>query len=280
MKKIQFILVTIILISLFACGKKAAAFPLTVISQGEKKLFKQIATQDSGYLQKKEALLILSIAGILDSTNIEYKQYINKSDTIAKYYKRTNNGNCIFCIEYTVDLGCYPSHVLIECSPKGKILEKEVFFNGPNCSVSYNDFYKFGDFFALENCSSGFPSSDGYLYLFKGFPSKDSLNIIPLWCLDIFDEEEDEEGYITNVTWIHCYSTMKLENDSLTVIYISEKGTHVSVENGKEDETEYKIIEKSEPIDVLYIYKNRQWHIADKKQLKKWNHCFEMNVYF
>ena len=236
----------------------------TACSQSEARvgeLFSQIATQDSGYLQKKDALLILSMANVLDSTNIDYERDIKESDTIAKYY-RMNNGNYLFSIEYDI----YYAPILIECSPKGKVLKKEDYFHG--YSGHCRNFYKLGDFFGLEIYDQGFPSANILLYLFKEVTPQDSLNIIPIWHWDIYNEEEDEEGHAINITYIDCSSTMKLENDSLTVTYITEILVMEPVDNEKDDKVVFKVIEEKEPLDVLYIYKNKQWHLADKENLE------------
>ena len=256
-------------------------FPLTVFSQDERELFKRITAQDSGYLQKRDALQILSMADILDSTNIEHEQWIEESDTIAKYYKRTDNENYLFAIKYDIN-ELYHSHILIECSPKGKVLKKEVYYHGTRYAFrnDYCNFYRLGDFFALEVSSNGFPSADVSLYLFKEVTPQDSLNRIPIWSWDIFEEEDDENGHTIKITFIICSSTRKIQNDTLTVTYMSELGVFVPVENGNEDEEEFKIIEKKEPIDVIYVYKNRQWHVPDRESFRKLNNCFDMNVYF
>jgi len=245
-------------------------FPLTVFSQDERELFKRITAQDSGYLQKKEALLILSMAGILDSTNIDHGEWVAESDTLAKYYKRTDNGNYLFAIKFDVD-GTYHSHILIECLPQGKVLKKEIYYHGTEYYFKdyCSNFYKLGDFFALKISSNGFPSADMFLYLFKEVTPQNSLNLIPIWHWDIYDEEDDENGVIIKTIFINCSSTMKLEKDSLIVTYITEIGVFAPVENGNEDEEEFKIIEKKESLDVLYIYKNHQWHLADRENLEK-----------
>ncbi|MCL2132458.1 MAG: hypothetical protein FWH36_08455 [Lentimicrobiaceae bacterium] len=254
------------------------AFYFSSCGQGvdEKDLFKQITAQDSGFLQKKEALQILSMADVIDSTNIDHEKYIKENDTIAKYYKRTDNGNYLFSIKYDVN-ETYHSHILIECSSKGKVLKKEIYYHGTEYCFSnyYSNFYKLGDFFALKICSNGSQTYNTDLYLFKEITSQDSLNMIPVdsWIVDDWD--------IKDIKYVTGSSTMKLENDSLTVTYISETGIFVPVENGNEDEEKFKVIEKKEPLDVIYVYKNQQWHIGNRENYEKLlNYGFDTNVYF
>jgi len=250
---------------------------------GKKALFQQIATQDSGYLQKNDALLILSMANVIDSTDEYFEEnvkdnekYIKESDTIAKYFKM-NNGNYLFLISY--HLGGYSNDILIECSPQGKILNKEIYFMENCCWVKtpYDYFRKFGDFFSLKDCSCAMGGYyTNYLYLFKEFVYRDSINFIPLWCYATETGDYDDEGRIIN--W-GCDGTIKkLENDSLIINYLP-KG-HIWGDEEDYDKI-LKTIEK-ESFDVLYIYKNNQWRIANNEDYEKINNtCFgDVTFYF
>jgi hypothetical protein len=237
------------------------------------KLFKQIATQDSGFLQKREALQILSMAGVLDSTNIENEQWIEESDTIAKYYKN-GNGNYIISIESGF-YGYYEkSNILIEFSPQGKVLNKKIYYHCYCCSPCGN-FNKFGDFFCLEIYSCG---EGGYaetdLLLFKEIAPMDSLKFIPFSCWT------GETGYEDTIEHKHSNLTSigiikKVENDSLIISYSSEETFFVFIGEGRDIEEKVVEIKKQEPFDVLYIYKDNAWHFADEKDYEKFNTtCF------
>jgi len=258
------------LIFLLLTTRLLTAFPQSEARVGE--LFKQIAAQDSGYLQKRDALLILSMANVLDSTNIDYERDIKESDTIAKYY-RMNNGNYLFSIEYGFDDYYYEkSNILIELSPQGKVLKKETFYpcyRGFPCG----NFNKFGNFFCLKfyTCSEG-----GYLettlLLFKEIT--DSLRHIPFSCWTAATGYEDTiEHKHSDLT---CSSVIKkIENDSLIISYSSEVTFFVFIGEGRDIKSKVVDIIKHEPFDILYIYKDNEWHFADEKDYEKFsNTCF------
>jgi len=250
------------------------------ISAKEKKLFKQIIAQDSGFLLKKEALLILSMAEVIDSTNKDHEKYIKECDTIAKYYKKSN-GNYIFSIKYDVD-GLYHSHILIECSPKGKILKKEIYYHGTMYCLEnyYKNFNKFGDFFSLGICSGGMGSSDYFLYIFKEITPEDSLNMIPFYCWisaeGFYDEMSDGKS-----KEMSCYGTIKkIENDSLIISYKQKYDIYVMTGKGRDIKSELLETIERDSFDVLYIYKKNQWRIANREDYKKLGKCgYDMNIY-
>ena len=262
----------------------------------EEMLFKRIIAQDSGFLQKREVFQISAIVNIIDSVNKiendyqkeeyikdgrteeEYSEYLKflddliekkdtENDTIAKYYKRTDNGNYVIAVEYCF-LGYYcNSNILIEISSQGKLLKKEIYYHCYSGRLLGN-FNKFGDFFGLKlsSCSMG-----GYyivsLCIFKEIAPVDSLNQIPFWCYTA--ETDDDTIENKHVSW-GCDGTIKkIENDSLIISYFPK--AYIS-EYGEDSE---EIIEK-EPFDILYIYKNNQWHVADKGEYEKlmWSTCF------
>ena len=249
----------------------------------EEALFKRITAQDSGFLLKKDALLILSMANVIDSTNKDHEKYIKKNDTIAKYYKRTDNGNYLFSIKYDVN-GFYHSHILIECSSKGKILKKEIYYHGTMYCLGnyYKNFNKFGDFFGLGICSGGMGMgmSDYFLYIFKEIAPEDSLNMIPFLCwvsAEGFYDEMTDDKY-KDMT---CYGKIKkLENDSLIISYAQEYDIYVTSGEGRDIKSELLETIKGDSFDVLYIYKNNQWRIASQEDYEKLsNFCYDMNIY-
>jgi hypothetical protein len=76
-----------------------------------------------------------------------------------------------------------------------------------------------------------------------------------------------------NYSQIECNGTIKkIENDSLIINYITEEQIWGDGEDGK-----YQILKtiEKESFDVLYIYKDNQWHIANDEEFDKlWNTCF------
>ena len=252
------------------------AFSQEKNTMSEKELFKHISTQDSGFLLKKEVWQILEIVNIIDSVNKEYeeeyREYItekDENDTIAKYYKK-NNGNYIFAIQYDFWGYYYGSNILIEFFPKGEMVKNEIYYHcyyGSPCG----NFNKLGDFFSLgiyHTCATG-----GYynanLFLMKEIVSSDSLNQIPFWCYtavtDDYDTIENRD-----ICWACDGTIKKLENDSLIITY-SPRGEIW----GEDYDKVVKTINK-EPFDILYIYENNQWHVADKGNYEKlmWSTCF------
>ena len=213
----------------------------------EEAFFKQIATQDSGFLLKKEVMQISAIAKVMDSVNkmiedyekadymrdgehtedeyIEYLKFLDglsekrdtENDTIAKYYKK-NNGNYIFAVGYNWDI-FDGSNVLIEISPQGNLLKRERYdhcYYGSPCG----NFNKHGDFFSLETYTCGYGGTfDISLYLFKEVTTKDSLIRIPFFCwlsALFFDDEMPDDKYKD----MDCYGEIKkIENDSLIISY-------------------------------------------------------------
>ena len=272
---------TIILISLAfiscCCGQttKKQAETTNNIEQQEV-LFRQIVMQDSGYLQKKEALYLLSMAKIVDSTDEYYEEnekYIKENDTIAKYYKMAN-GNYIFLIEYYFG-GRGNSNIIIEFSPQGEVVKKDIY--SESCcgySMPLGYFNKWGDFFSLEVCEcamGGVGSCD--LFFFKEVTSHDSLNRIPLdcWCSACGDILDDDKYTIPL-----CSGTVKkIEKDSLIISYESRVEIFSFIGEGSE------LLEtiNKKYFDILYIYKDNQWRIANKEDYENLNNtCFDMNV--
>ena len=308
MKRLFFLL---LLVGLFSCaycqGERSA----------EKALFKRITAQDSGFLLKKEVMQISAIVNIIDSVNkveVDYEiedierrykegedteeeyeknlkyleekreenqqeKYKNENDTIAKYYKR-DNGNYIIAIQYYF-LSFYDgSNVLIEFSPQGKLLKKEIYYHcyyGTPCG----NFNKHEDFFSLETYTCGYGGTfDIILYLFKEITTKNSLNRIPFvcWLSAMFFEDEMTDDKYKDMT---CYGKIKkLENDSLIISYAQEYDIYVTSGEGRDIKSELLETIKGDSFDVLYIYKNNQWRIASQEDYEKLsNFCYDMNIY-
>jgi len=270
--KFVFILLTTVFSSAYA--QKKTTFDMQI---SDNALLKKITAQDSGYLQKKDALYILSMANVVaDTTDEEIKEYekdIKENDTIAKYYKKTN-GNYIILIRNYLDWW-FMSNIFIEFSPQGKIVKKEIFPH--SCcleSIPCNDFNKYGVFFSLEICTCSMGGSyENRLYLFKEIAPADSLNFIPLWC---YEAETGDYDSITNdyMSWVCFAKIKKIENDTLIINYFPQRYIWVVGEDDR------KVIEK-EPFDILYIYKDNQWRIANKEDYEKFDiTCFDMNFNF
>ena len=141
-------------------------------------------------------------------------------------------------------------------------------------SISCEAFNKTGDFFSLEICScamGGYYTSD--LYLFKEIVHADSLNYIPFWCCD--GEKRDYDSITNeNISWEYFGKIKKLEHDTLIINYFPRGYIWVVGEDDR------KVIEK-EPFDILYIYKDNQWRIANKEDYEKFDiTCFDMNFNF
>jgi hypothetical protein len=269
----------------------------------EEALFKRITATDSGFLLKKEVMQISAIVNIIDSVNkkdenykiedierrykegeiteeecmgyLKYykeeqkekekiEEYKTENDTIAKYYKR-ENGNYIFNIQYTFIFDDFfdGSSILVEFSPEGKLLKQAIYYH---CYWNFvygpcGNFNKLGDFFSVE----GFTCSMGGIYIndlciFKEIVPADSLKRIPSGCYSAAtDEDTIENKYVSR----GCDGIIKkIENDSLIISYIPK--TYIFGEGDDPEET----IEK-EPIDVLYIYENNQWHVASEENFEK-----------
>ena len=269
--KFIFILLTAVFFSAFSQQKDTSDMQIS-----NKALFKKITKQDSGYLQKKDALYILSRANVVDTTDEyykkEYEKYIKQKQTIAKYYKKTN-GNYIILIRNYLDYR-FMSNIFVEFSPQGNILKKEIYFH--SCcwkSTIFEDFNKFGDFFCLKVCEcamGGVYEND--LYIFKEIVPADSLNFIPFWC---YVPEAEYDSITNKITGWECSSKIKkIENDTLIINYFPKKIIW------RDEEKDKKIIDM-EPFDILYIYKDNQWHIAHKEDYEKFeNTCFDMNFNF
>ena len=197
MKRLFFLLLLAGLFSYAYCQGERSA---------EKALFKRITAQDSGFLLKKDALLILSMANVIDSTNKNHEKHIEENDTIAKYYKR-KNGNYIFTIQYYCWSDYYNSNILVEFSPQGEALKKEIYYHYYEGSPCGN-FNKHGDFFSLETYTEGVGTLDISLYLFKEITTKDSLNGIPFLrrLSSLFFKEEMTDDKHKEMT---CYGKIK-----------------------------------------------------------------------
>jgi len=130
-----------------------------------------------------------------------------------------------------------------------------------------------------RSCEGG--SSDYDLYLFKEIATKDSLNRIPFLCWLYSDSFYDEMSDGKRKSML-CFSTIKkIENDTLVINYAQEyRIDTITHTDGYSMIGLLETINK-EPFDVLYIYKNNQWRIANKEDYEKLkNTCFDMNFYF
>ena len=252
----------------------------------DKALLKKITAQDSGYLQKEEALSILSVANVVASE--EYKEnekYIEENDTIAKYYKKTN-GNYIILIRNHLS-HWFMSNVLIEFSSQGKILKKEIYpYSCCGESTPCSDFNKFDDFFCLKVCSClNGGIGDNSLFLFKEIAPEDALNRIPLyfWCSE--SRGRDNVFYDGGKDLIMEYNGIikKLENDSLIISYTSKEYILVLIGEGIGGEFDSEILETivKESFDILYVHKDNQWYIAHEEDFEKLATaiCFDLTFY-
>jgi len=284
----------------------------------EKELFKHISTQDSGFLLKKEVWQISAIVNIIDSVKkieedyereeiedgykkgeytkeevVKYLKYIEeqkeeslkreekeKNDTIAKYYKK-NNGNYIFAIQYDFWGYYYGSNILIEFSPKGEMIKNEIYYHcyyGSPCG----NFNKLGDFFNLETYTCGYGGTfDISLFLFKEIAIEDSLNRIPFLCwlsALFFDDEQMDDDKYKDMT---CYGAIKkTENDSLIISYEQKYNIFVRIGKGRDIKSELLETIEGDTFDVLYLYKNNQWCVANPEDYEKLGKCgYDMNVY-
>ncbi|MCL2131450.1 MAG: hypothetical protein FWH36_03195 [Lentimicrobiaceae bacterium] len=152
---------------------------------------KLILTNDSGFVTKNEGLDFLLANSLMDTNDFLYltdsnviEEYIKKknydgpvvkipveNDTIGKYYRMENSDNYIVCLVYYSARIKQHIHCLMEINSNGELVKNEKFYLGLFITkIPYDIFYRYGDFFALENLNNRICFGDyGYLglYLFK-----------------------------------------------------------------------------------------------------------------
>ena len=235
---------------------------------------KLILTKDSGFVTLGESLDFLLANSLIDTAEkviinltdtIGYYKRVNSrisvkipanNDTIGKYYRVENGEYYIVCLVYYSSSYDKHIHSIIEVSAQGELIKSEKFYLGnfPNEIKPYNNFYRYGDFFALTN-KGKYGIGERYntgIYLFKEVLPRDSITYIPFFnSHDMIDE-------------VRLYSaSMKIEKDKLTLYYKLEKGKWID-ENRK-----IFTISQKRKLTIKYHYQNGKWNTKDKRKLKK-----------
>jgi len=210
--------------------------------------------QDSGFITKKDGLIILFPDSLKINSNIYWNGKL-ESDTIGKYYRDGENGNYIICIVPLIDTSysCNPC-LLIEMKPNGTIVNKVKFehSNTPCCVDNpYNEFGKMGDYFCLKTCSSGSGYCATYQYIFKYVIPQNKQNPIPESYYSIFSSTNYESK---------LSSVFELYDKYIIVHYLLETGTIGG-------NSLLKII-NTEKFDIKFIFQNNTWVTTDSLKLK------------
>jgi len=240
---------------------------------------KLIFTRDSGFVTMKEGMAFLLANSLIDTAEkviinltdtIGYYKRVNSSisvkipannDTIGKYYRMENGEYYIVCLVYYSSSYDKHIHSIIEVSAQGELIKSEKFYLGkfPNEIKPYDNFYRYGYFFALTNVNRHFYSQHSYgndagIYLFKEVLPRDSITYIPLF--NSYDGTGKSRVYS---------ASMKIQENKLTLHYRLNKGEWMWIETkGRYSFT----ISQRKKLTIKYHYQNGKW-TANKCKIKR-----------
>jgi hypothetical protein len=136
----------------------------------------------------------------------------------------------------------------MKVSTQGKLIKSEKFYlHGISNIKSYNNFYRYGDFFVLKE--GGYFVGDGPhsigIYLFKEVLPQNSITYIPLF--SVFESYQGKDKIYS--------ATMKIQKDKLILRYKLMKGKYTW--NGIDRDV---FIRKStRKLTIRYHYRDGKW---------------------
>ncbi len=220
--------------------------------------------KDSGFIQKEEAIKLLSQAKYdlgyepegRDTLDINLPD-IKVTDTLGKYY-RMDNGNYLACVRDIIHPDRTSVLVLMEYSPDGNVLQAELFYGGMYfcCWDNYYDTLNKHEngYYSISTCGTGSGHCSSHIHLFKGFGQQGNdicTYIWTGWC---------QPGHKAMLA-CHLTSDMEIKNDTVTMHYTME---HLKERrNGK-----YKTV-FSEKFDVKYVEREQGWVALDSTKIKE-----------
>jgi len=214
---------------------------------------------DSGYILKKEGISILLKIESNDTIDTNYST-LKDTDTIGKYYK-TKKGNYLACVLDIIHPIRNASPVLVEYTPKGKIINTENYCGGMYLCCwknNYEGFKKLGDYYSIKTCGTGLGFCGSNINVFKELEPQ-LLDDIPTSAWSILCALQAEGPALAcSIT-----STISIKSDTVFVHYKLE-----TLEPDESEDVDYKVI-NTEFFDIKYVKRETGWEALDTINLSR-----------
>ena len=222
------------------------------------KIFERFVA-DSGYILKKEGISILLKIESNDTIDTNYST-LKDTDTIGKYYK-TKNGNYLACVLDIIHPIRNASPVLIEYTPKGKIINTENYYGGMYLCCwknNYEGFKRLGDYYSIKTCGTGSGFCSGNIYLFKELEPQYKSIPLTAWSRFCVYQAEGKPALACSIT-----SKMSIKLDTVTM--------HYKLKTLKPDESEdvnFNVV-NTDFFDIKYVKRQAGWETLDTINLSR-----------